>query len=170
MTHRLDPALKALGFNSLKVHPFQRRWFQNIDLRGNLLRHYTKAASTKAPKSNKKLKAAMAAASKTDVAGAFGKRPQKARVVYIGHVPHGFYEDQMKSYFSQFGEVTRLRLSRSKKTGKSKHFAFVEFKHSARAEEEVQVDTHTHISSTPRVESARVSQLLESTVHPIRKP
>jgi nucleolar protein 15 len=32
-----------------------------------------------------------------------------------------------KSYFSQFGTVTRLRLSRNKKTGRSKHFGFVEF-------------------------------------------
>jgi nucleolar protein 15 len=33
----------------------------------------------------------------------------------------------MKKYFSQFGRVNRLRLSRNKKTGASKHFAFVEF-------------------------------------------
>lgn len=33
----------------------------------------------------------------------------------------------MKKYFSQFGTVTRLRLSRNKKTGASKHFAFIEF-------------------------------------------
>ncbi|KAG6879691.1 hypothetical protein C0992_012989, partial [Termitomyces sp. T32_za158] len=36
-------------------------------------------------------------------------------VVYIGRVPHGFYEDQMRGYFSQFGDVTRVRLSRNKK-------------------------------------------------------
>jgi len=33
----------------------------------------------------------------------------------------------MRSYFSQFGTVTRLRLSRNKKTGRSKHYAFIEF-------------------------------------------
>lgn len=33
----------------------------------------------------------------------------------------------MRSYFSQFGTVTRLRLSRNKKTGNSKHYAFIEF-------------------------------------------
>lgn len=33
----------------------------------------------------------------------------------------------MKKYFSQFGTVTRLRLSRNKKTGASKHYAFIEF-------------------------------------------
>lgn len=48
-------------------------------------------------------------------------------VLYIGRIPHGFYEQEMQGYFGQFGAVSRLRLSRSKKTGKSKHFAFVEF-------------------------------------------
>ncbi len=48
-------------------------------------------------------------------------------VVYLGHIPHGFYEDQMRGFFSQFGEIKRLRLSRSKKTGRSRGYAFVEF-------------------------------------------
>ncbi|KAL8616458.1 hypothetical protein ACOMHN_041061 [Nucella lapillus] len=51
-------------------------------------------------------------------------------VVYLGHLPAGFYEPQMKHFFSQFGRITRLRISRSKKTGKSKGYAFVEFHHS----------------------------------------
>lgn len=42
-------------------------------------------------------------------------------------IPHGFYEHQMRAYFSQFGEITRLRLSRNRITGRSKHYAFVEF-------------------------------------------
>src|SRR5436305_10642309 len=33
----------------------------------------------------------------------------------------------MHSYFSQFGTITRLRLSRNRKTGRSKHFGWVEF-------------------------------------------
>ncbi|KAI1210435.1 uncharacterized protein F4807DRAFT_66090 [Annulohypoxylon truncatum] len=48
-------------------------------------------------------------------------------VVYIGRLPHGFYEHEMRSYFSQFGTIERLRMSRNKKTGASKHFAFIEF-------------------------------------------
>jgi hypothetical protein len=39
----------------------------------------------------------------------------KRGVVYLGHLPFGFFEAQLKSFFSQFGEVTRLRVSRSKK-------------------------------------------------------
>lgn len=48
-------------------------------------------------------------------------------VVYVGHLPRGLFEPQLKSYFEQFGKVLRLRLSRSKKTGGSKGYAFVEF-------------------------------------------
>ena len=33
----------------------------------------------------------------------------------------------MRAYFSQFGTVTNVRLSRSKKTGNSKHYGFLEF-------------------------------------------
>ena len=36
-------------------------------------------------------------------------------MIFLGRIPHGFHEEQMKSYFAQFGEVTRLRLSRNKK-------------------------------------------------------
>lgn len=33
----------------------------------------------------------------------------------------------MRDYFSQFGSIQRLRLSRNKRTGQSKHYAFLEF-------------------------------------------
>ncbi|KAM0665545.1 hypothetical protein ACQRIU_005806 [Beauveria bassiana] len=55
-------------------------------------------------------------------------------VIYIGRIPHGFYEHEMRQYFSQFGPIARLRLSRNKKTGASKHFAFVEFEEESTAE------------------------------------
>lgn len=45
----------------------------------------------------------------------------------------------MKGYFSQFGEITRLRLSRNKKTGASKHYAFIEFE----SEDVAQIVTET---------------------------
>ena len=66
----------------------------------------------------------------------------------MGHLPHGFYEDELKGFFAQFGTVTRVKVSRSPKvnyiynpilfhtnafilsqTGKSKGYAFVEFTH-----------------------------------------
>lgn len=69
--------------------------------------------------SDKALAKKLKAASKDDEGG--------VGVVYVGRIPHGFYEHQMRAYFSQFGEITRLRLSRNKKTGHSKHYAFIEF-------------------------------------------
>jgi nucleolar protein 15 len=48
-------------------------------------------------------------------------------IVYFSHIPHGFYEKEMRSFLSQFGTVTNLRLGRSKKTGQSKGYAFVQF-------------------------------------------
>ena len=33
----------------------------------------------------------------------------------------------MSKYFNQFGEITNVKLARNKKTGKSRHFAFLEF-------------------------------------------
>ena len=50
-----------------------------------------------------------------------------------------------RSYFSQFGTILRLRLSRSKRTGASKHFAFLEFEDAAVAE----VVQKTMVCSTP---------------------
>ena len=48
-------------------------------------------------------------------------------VVYVGRIPHGFYEHEMREYFSQFGDIKRLRLSRSQKSAASRHYAFIEF-------------------------------------------
>lgn len=44
-------------------------------------------------------------------------RPQRRYrrgIVYLGHIPHGFYEEQMTKYFTQFGKVTRVRVVRSR--------------------------------------------------------
>ncbi|TKA24761.1 hypothetical protein B0A50_05749 [Salinomyces thailandicus] len=55
-------------------------------------------------------------------------------VIYIGRLPHGFYEPQLRGYFSQFGEILHQRLARNRKTGKSQHYAFIEFASKAVAE------------------------------------
>ncbi|KAK4194755.1 hypothetical protein QBC40DRAFT_212942 [Triangularia verruculosa] len=48
-------------------------------------------------------------------------------VVYLGRIPHGFYEHELRSYFGQFGDISKLRVVRNKKTGASRHRAFIEF-------------------------------------------
>ncbi|CAK1546218.1 unnamed protein product [Leptosia nina] len=56
------------------------------------------------------------------------KKRRPRGLVYLSHIPHGFYEHQMQQYFSQFGLVTNVRVIRSKRTGNSKGYAFVEFR------------------------------------------
>ncbi|CAA3024543.1 uncharacterized RNA-binding [Olea europaea subsp. europaea] len=55
------------------------------------------------------------------------ERENKATVLYIGRIPHGFYENEMEGFFKQFGTIKRLRIGRNRKTGKSRHFGFIEF-------------------------------------------
>ena len=66
------------------------------------------------------LKKLDSAASKSNPNGQSG-------VLYVGRIPHGFYEHQMRAYFAQFGDIRQLRLSRNRRTGASKHYAFIEF-------------------------------------------
>lgn len=47
----------------------------------------------------------------------------------MGHIPHGFYEQEMREFFSQFGIVTRVKLCRSENSGRSKGYGYVEFLH-----------------------------------------
>ncbi|XP_063360318.1 MKI67 FHA domain-interacting nucleolar phosphoprotein-like [Cydia amplana] len=61
------------------------------------------------------------------------KRPDRG-LVYLSHIPHGFYEHEMTQYFKQFGMVTKVRVIRSPRTGRSKGYAFVEFREPAVAE------------------------------------
>lgn len=49
-----------------------------------------------------------------------GPAGEPSGVVYIGHIPHGFYEEAMNGFFKQFGDVIRVRISRSKKSGRCK--------------------------------------------------
>ena len=66
--------------------------------------------------------------SKPSTSASASSKSNKAKgVIYLGRIPHGFHENEMKKYFDQFGDISRLRLSRNKKTGKSKHYGFIEF-------------------------------------------
>eukprot|EP01051_Picozoa_sp_SAG22_P018789 SAG22_NODE_3269_length_1819_cov_1.131395_2_plen_238_part_01 len=79
----------------------------------------------------KKVKASVQTAAKLKGA-AHQKTPG---VVYLGHIPHGFYEDEMRGFFGQFGDITKLRLARNKKSGNSRGFAFIEFEDAKASEE-----------------------------------
>ena len=48
-------------------------------------------------------------------------------VVFVGRIPSGFYEEAQFQFFSQYGKVTRLRLSRDKASNKYRGYGWVEF-------------------------------------------
>lgn len=48
-------------------------------------------------------------------------------VVYLGHLPKGFDEDEIRKFFNQFGKIKRMKLFRAKKSLASKGYAFLEF-------------------------------------------
>jgi len=87
-----------------------------------------KAAAEEKPEAKPEKKRKTKANRFEQMAAAAEKEEEEPRgVLYVGHIPDGFMEPQMKKFFGQFGEVTRLRLSRSKKTARSKGYGFVEF-------------------------------------------
>lgn len=61
--------------------------------------------------------------------GGSDKKKGDRGIVYVGHIPHGFYEDEMRAFFKQFGIVTRVVMCRSQRSGRSKGYGYVEFLH-----------------------------------------
>ncbi len=58
----------------------------------------------------------------------------KGGIIYIGHLPKGFNEEELKKFFSQFGEVQKLRVARSKDSARPKGYAFLQFQEQKVAE------------------------------------
>jgi nucleolar protein 15 len=55
------------------------------------------------------------------------KVPNASNVIYLGHIPDGFGETELSSFFKQFGKVVKVKLFRSPKTNASKGYAFIKF-------------------------------------------
>ncbi|XP_045597079.2 neurofilament heavy polypeptide [Procambarus clarkii] len=53
----------------------------------------------------------------------------KRGVIYLSRIPYGFFEAAMLKFFRQFGVVKNIILARSKKTGASCGYAYIEFEH-----------------------------------------
>ncbi|EFO98561.1 hypothetical protein CRE_20239 [Caenorhabditis remanei] len=63
------------------------------------------------------------------------KKPQKKIwVVKLQRIPFGFFEKELLGYFRQFGNVLRIRVARSRKTGNHKGWAYVGFDNKSVAE------------------------------------
>lgn len=78
----------------------------------------TEKKNKKANKNNKK-STASAKKNKDDT--------DASEVIYLGHIPTAFEEQELLKFFSQFGKVVNINLCRSKRTGNSKGYAFIQF-------------------------------------------
>jgi cold-inducible RNA-binding protein len=58
--------------------------------------------------------------------------------LFVGNLPYGTSEDQLRELFSQYGELSAVTLIVDKMTGRSKGFAFVEFTDEAAAAQAVE--------------------------------
>ena len=91
----------------------------------------SKSASKAAPQAEKKIKKTASEMRVRRLSRRFHKLKVKSgkgrSVLYVGHLPKGFNETELKNFFTQFGEVTKLRVSRSVKTARSRGYAFLEF-------------------------------------------
>jgi RNA recognition motif. (a.k.a. RRM, RBD, or RNP domain) len=45
------------------------------------------------------------------------RRKEESTVLYLGHLPRHFEEDEIRSFLSQFGQVLRVKVARSVRTG-----------------------------------------------------
>jgi len=63
----------------------------------------------------------------SDKGPADGNNGNDKGVIFISRLPLGFFEPQLVKFFSQFGEVTRIKLYRNMKSGHSRGYGFIEF-------------------------------------------
>ncbi len=58
--------------------------------------------------------------------------------IYVGNLAYGVQEDNLKTTFEEFGEVSSVRIISDKFTGRSKGFGFVEMEDSAAANQAIE--------------------------------
>jgi nucleolar protein 15 len=92
-----------------------------------------KSAAVNAARRAKKGEARKARNAASLIATKVTKENGPSDIIYIGHVPAGFEEREMRKFFAQFGDVVRLKLARNKKTLASRGHAFVKFESVATA-------------------------------------
>jgi len=53
--------------------------------------------------------------------------------IYVGNLPYGTNQDELRAVFAAYGEVTAARIVTDRETGRSKGFGFVEMANEAEA-------------------------------------
>lgn len=86
--------------------------------------------------------------------------------IYIGNLPYGVTEDELRNMFSQYGEVTSANIITDKYSGESKGFGFVEMPKQSEAEEAIKALN----GSSVKGRNIKVNQARPRNERPQRRP
>ena len=86
--------------------------------------------------------------------------------IYVGNLPFSATEEELRTAFSAFGEVSKVNLISDRDTGKSKGFAFVEMESDASADSAIKGLNDTVMDGR----NLKVKQAKPSGDRPARAP
>ena len=76
--------------------------------------------------------------------------------IYVGNLPYGLSESELRDAFANFGEVSLVKILSDRETGRSRGFGFVEMPNQAEAEAAVANLNGKDVGGRPlRVNEAR---------------
>ena len=71
--------------------------------------------------------------------------------IYVGNLPYGLDRDELRNFFSAYGEVATARIVMDRETNKSKGFGFVEMPDDAQAKAAIEALNGSEISGRKAV-------------------
>lgn len=86
--------------------------------------------------------------------------------IYVGNLAYGVTEDELRTAFEQFGEVSRVNVITDRDTGRSKGFGFVEMPDNAEADAAIKALNDTAMSGR----NIKVNQARPREERPARRP
>ena len=86
--------------------------------------------------------------------------------IYVGNLPYGVSEEELRSTFANFGEVATVNLITDKFTGQSKGFAFVEMPSNAEADQAIKALNDSMLKGR----KIKVNQAKPRSERPARRP
>merc|ERR1711911_491343 len=71
----------------------------------------------------------------------------KMTSVFVGNIPYGVTEDQLKDIFGEAGSVVSFRIVHDRETGRSKGFGFCEYQDPSSAQNAMRTATDTSLTA-----------------------
>jgi RNA recognition motif-containing protein len=79
--------------------------------------------------------------------------------IYVGNLPYGATEDELRQAFEAYGQVSSVKIIMDRETGRSKGFGFVEMPMSGEANQAISGLSGTPMNGRPlRVNEAQARQ------------